>query len=103
MKPCSSRRNSRRRFLAVSAAAASGWALPAWSHAQQPAAEEVDGGPDLVVVNAKIYTQDDRQPRAEALAVIGERLLAVGPTARIKALATKRTRVIDAEGMTLVP
>ena len=35
--------------------------------------------------------------------MLGERLLAVGSTARIKALATKRTQVLDAEGMTLVP
>ena len=64
--------------------------------AQEPAAAEVDGGPDLIVVNAKVYTQEERQPRAEALAVTHGRLLAVGGTERIKALATKRTQVIDA-------
>ena len=93
--------NSRRSFLAQGVALSCGALFPTWTLAQQLA--EVDGGPDYVVVNAKVYTQEDAQPRAEALAVIGERLLAVGSTDRIKALATKRTKVIDAEGMTVVP
>ncbi|HZN34723.1 MAG TPA: amidohydrolase [Pirellulaceae bacterium] len=98
-----SRNRSRRTFLWQGALTAGGVAcLPVLGRAQEPPVE-VDGGPDLVVINAKIYTQEERQPRAEALAVTGDRLLAVGSTERIKALATKRTRVIDAEGMTLVP
>ncbi|MDX1948851.1 MAG: amidohydrolase [Pirellulaceae bacterium] len=63
----------------------------------------VDGGPDLVVLNARGYTSDDRQPKAEALAVLADRILAVGSTERVRALATQRTRILDAEGMTLVP
>ncbi len=96
---------SRRSFLAQSGAlAATGACLPAMSYAQQPlAAPDAEGGPDFVVVNAQVYTLDERQPRAGALAVLHDRLLAVGGTERIKALATKRTRVIDAEGMTIVP
>jgi predicted amidohydrolase YtcJ len=96
---------SRRGFLAQGGAIAAGGLLwPALAGGQQPQqAAEVDGGPDLIVVNARVYTQDERQPRAEALAVSHDRLLAVGSTERIKALATKRTRVIDAEGMTIVP
>lgn len=93
--------HARRSFLAQGAAVAGGLCLPAWTLAQEPAT--IDGGPDQIVVNAKVYTQDEQQPRAEALAVIGERLLAVGSTERIKALATRRTKVIDAEGMTVVP
>ena len=36
--------------------------------------------PDLLVFNAKVYTVDSRNPRAEALAVKGDRFAAVGST-----------------------
>ncbi len=59
--------------------------------------------PDIVVVNAKVYTVDDRAPRAEAFAVRDGRFLAVGSSADIRALAGARTRVMDAGGATVVP
>jgi predicted amidohydrolase YtcJ len=59
--------------------------------------------PDLVVVNAKVYTMDDATPRAEAFAVSGGRFVAVGTTAAIRGLAGKRTQTFDANGMTVVP
>ncbi|WP_395672869.1 amidohydrolase [Phenylobacterium sp.] len=59
--------------------------------------------PDLVVVNAKVYTVDDRTPRAEAFAVRDGRFLAVGSNADIRALAGAQTRVMDAQGATIVP
>jgi hypothetical protein len=40
--------------------------------------------PDLVVVNAKLYTMDARTPRAEAFAVKGDRFIAVGSTADVR-------------------
>jgi len=40
--------------------------------------------PDLVVVNAKVYTMDARTPRAEAFAVKGDRFVAVGSTADVR-------------------
>jgi predicted amidohydrolase YtcJ len=58
---------------------------------------------DLVVTNAKVYTVDSAVPRAEAFAVKGNRFLAVGSTAEIKALAGKSTQTYDAKGMTIVP
>lgn len=60
-------------------------------------------GPDLIVINARVYTVDPRQPEAEAVAVVHDRFAAVGSTEAVRSLATKKTRVIDAEGMTLVP
>ena len=59
--------------------------------------------PDLIVVNAKIYTVDDAQPRAEALAVRGDRFVAVGANADIRAMAGPGTQLIDAHGMTVTP
>jgi predicted amidohydrolase YtcJ len=59
--------------------------------------------PDLVVLNAKVYTMDPALARAEAFAVSGSRIIAVGKSSEIKALATKRTRTLDAKQMTIVP
>lgn len=59
--------------------------------------------PDLVVVNARIYTIDPARPRAEALAVKDGRFIAVGITAAMRGLATGETEIIDALGMTITP
>src|SRR4051812_9366804 len=59
--------------------------------------------PDLVVVNAKVYTMDTARPLAEAFAVSNGRIVAVGESAQVRSLAGRRTRVIDAKGKTVVP
>ena len=59
--------------------------------------------PDLIVVNARVYTVDPAAPRAEAFAVSGGRFTAVGTSADIRALAGKRTQTFDAKQMTIVP
>ena len=67
-------------------------------------AQAVGGeNPDVIVVNAKVYTMDARAPRAEAFAVTSGRFTAVGATADIKGLARKNTQTFDARGMTVVP
>ncbi len=58
---------------------------------------------DLVVVNANVLTIDAATPRAEALAVKDGRFLAVGSSADMRALASARTRVIDAARQTVLP
>src|SRR5918912_1245460 len=58
---------------------------------------------DLVVVNARVRTMDEKQPAAEAVAVYGNRIVAVGSTAEIKKLAGSRTRVVDAGGRLVLP
>ncbi|MDT8429065.1 MAG: amidohydrolase [Pseudomonadales bacterium] len=59
--------------------------------------------PDLIVVNAKVYTVDAGLPRAEAFAVTADKFTAVGSTADIRNLAGTNTQVFDAQGMTVVP
>lgn len=71
--------------------------------AQPAAASSGDLTPDLVVVNATVYTMDPRAPRAEAFAVKDGRFVAVGSSADVRNLATSRTQVFDAKGMTVVP
>src|SRR5436190_19868055 len=67
------------------------------------AAAAADLEPDLIVVNAKVYTVDQAAPRAEAFAVRAGRFLAVGGTDEIKALAGRSTQTFDARQMTVVP
>ncbi|HXV86727.1 MAG TPA: amidohydrolase [Gemmatimonadales bacterium] len=103
---------TRRKFLESGAAVAAAvgmdptasLALRAERQAERTqAAASQDPGPDFVVVNARVYTVDAAQPRAEAFAVKHGRFTAVGSTADIRNLATRGTRVMDAAGMTVVP
>ena len=59
--------------------------------------------PDLVIINASIHTMDAARPTAGAVAVVGNRIAAIGSTAEIRALAGKGTHVIDAAGKTVFP
>ena len=79
--------------------------VPDALQAQTPAPTGAGPGveADLIVVNARVYTVDPQQPRAEAFAVKHGRFIAVGSSADIRNLATARTRVIDAAGMTVTP
>lgn len=58
---------------------------------------------DLIVTNAKVLTMDPARPRAEAVALDGGKIVAVGTRAEVEALATPGTRVIDAKGRMLLP
>jgi predicted amidohydrolase YtcJ len=58
---------------------------------------------DLVIVNANVRTMDSGRPTAEAVAVYGGRVVAVGSSEEIKRLAGKATRVIDARGALVLP
>lgn len=59
--------------------------------------------PGLVLYNAKIHTVDASNPRVEAVAIAGDRFLAVGSNREMDALATPRTKKIDLGGQTVVP
>jgi predicted amidohydrolase YtcJ len=58
---------------------------------------------DLIVTNAQVWTVDREKPRAEAVAVIGERVVAVGSAEEIDAWRGTETRVLDAMGKLLLP
>ena len=58
---------------------------------------------DLILTHARVLTMDPDHPRAEAVAVGGGRILAVGDAAQIAALAGPQTLVIDAGGRSLLP
>jgi predicted amidohydrolase YtcJ len=58
---------------------------------------------DVIIRNARIWTGDTTRPRAEAIAIRGERILYVGTNAGVDAHRTPRTRVIDATGRMVTP
>lgn len=58
---------------------------------------------DLVVVNAVVHTMDPARPAAQALAVAGGRIVAVGDEAAVRALVGPGTEVLDADGAAVVP
>src|SRR5262245_50698876 len=58
---------------------------------------------DLILVHANVRTLDEHQPMAEAIAIIGNRIAAVGTTKQIRALAGPRTRRIDLGGRLVLP
>ncbi|MBL8708240.1 MAG: amidohydrolase [Rhodospirillaceae bacterium] len=59
--------------------------------------------PDLVVINADIRTMDPLQPRAAAVAVSNGRVLALGDSGDIRAMANGGCRVVDAGGRLVLP
>ena len=64
--------------------------------AQQPV-------PTVVLTNGKIVTVDDRFTIAQAAAIQGDRIVAVGSTADIVRMAGPATRTIDLRGRTVIP
>lgn len=58
---------------------------------------------DLVFINGKVYTVNERQPHAEAIAIRGERIVFVGANAAARKYVGKSTRVIDLKGKPVVP
>jgi predicted amidohydrolase YtcJ len=81
-------------FAAVAAAPAAANPSPAMA-AVRPA--------DLVLKTGKIITVDRAFTVSEAIAVAGERILAVGPDAQIAAHVAPWTRIIDLAGRTVIP
>jgi hypothetical protein len=85
-------------------ASASLLALLAACTAAPPAAAPAPETPaDLAVVGARVWTGDPARPEAQAVAVRGERVVAVGTDAEVRRLVGPGTRVIDARGGMVAP
>jgi len=83
-------RVTRAAYIVVAALAAVAGRLPA----QQP---------DLVLTGGRIFTADSARPWAEALAIRGDRIVAVGSSAEVRRLAGSRTRRIALGGRVVIP
>jgi predicted amidohydrolase YtcJ len=58
---------------------------------------------DLVVVNANIHTMNSSQKQASSIAVLGNKIIAVGTDSDTKPMLGPKTRVIDAKGKLVIP
>ena len=58
---------------------------------------------DIIITNAKIFTSDQASPRAEAVAIKGNRIIYVGNNEEAKNYQDKKTHLIDGQGHTLTP
>ena len=68
-----------------------GSAVPVWAQAS------------LILTNARVITLNDQQPVAGAVAITGNRILAVGTTREMMKYKNAKTTVIDVQGKTLIP
>jgi len=57
----------------------------------------------LVVINANVVTLNDKQPRAQAIAIRHGKIVAVGTNEEVNKHAGPATKIIDAKGKTMVP
>jgi len=58
---------------------------------------------DTIFINGNVYTVNDRQPHAEAVAVKAGKIIFVGSNKDAKSYQGKNTRVVDLRGNTVVP
>jgi predicted amidohydrolase YtcJ len=84
--------SANRRFLLLVLLLAARWSMP--SAASQA---------DLILYNGKVFTGRPEQTQAEAIAIRGERILAVGSHRGIQALSGAGTKRIDLGGRLLIP
>jgi hypothetical protein len=58
---------------------------------------------DVAFVNGTVWTVNPSQPKAEAVAVLGDRILAVGSNAEIRKFSGSSTKVVDLKGRLMLP
>jgi len=68
-----------------------------------PESEQSSNSADFIFINGTVFTMDSLRPQAEALAVTGSRIVAVGTEEELSAFINERTQVIDLGGRTLMP
>lgn len=68
-----------------------------------PFVDDDDDAPDLIIINAKVRTVDEKDPEADAVAIKDGRFVAVGSNRKIRQSASRKTRLIDAGGKLVIP
>jgi predicted amidohydrolase YtcJ len=69
----------------------------------EPAPESDAGAPDLILTNARIVTMDASDTVAEAIAITGTTITAIGSAVEVTALAGSNTETIDLDGNSVTP
>jgi predicted amidohydrolase YtcJ len=103
-----SRRALLQSALTIPAVAAFAEGAPASARLSRPAGGQPRSAeplrvPDLAIFDATIITMDERQPRAEALAVKNGRFLAVGSSRDVRAAIARDTPTMSLAGRTILP
>ncbi|WP_285537199.1 amidohydrolase [Brucella sp. NBRC 12950] len=94
---------SRRDFLKFLGAGAAATAFACSTTESAQAQTSSNGVQDIIFKNGTIFTMDQSQPRAEAVAIRDNRILAVGTAEAVQASIRAGARVVDLEGRTLMP
>jgi len=58
---------------------------------------------NLIIQNARVWTVDPSQPEAQAVAILGDRIVAVGSNQQVEVWRGAHTSVVDADGRRLLP
>jgi predicted amidohydrolase YtcJ len=66
-------------------------------------AQQVKDQADTIVIHGRVYTLDSKQPWAQAVAIRGDKIIAVGDDAAIAKFRGASTKVIDAAGQLVLP
>jgi predicted amidohydrolase YtcJ len=61
------------------------------------------GQADLILIHGKVWTENPQQPQAEAVAIWGNRVTAVGSSDAVLKLAGPHTKVVELRGRLVVP
>ena len=68
-----------------------------------PHADNSHLSPTLIIINGRVRTMDPARPTADAVAIYGNRVVAIGSSKEIRTMASPQTRVIDAHGQLVLP
>ncbi len=79
------------------------WIVPIFIATFCMHAQDLRPAADVIITNANVWTVDRNHPRAEAVAILGQRIVAVGTSAQMDSWRGQQTRIIDAAGKLLLP
>jgi predicted amidohydrolase YtcJ len=79
------------------------WLILALGGVSGACAAQTPRTPDLILLDGKVFTSDSTRPWVQALAIRGDRIVAVGTTAEIALLAGPRTRRLPLGGKVVIP
>src|SRR2546428_11668708 len=63
----------------------------------------MSGDADMVLVDGRVFPAAPDRPWAKALAILGDRLLAVGTSAQAERWRGRRSRIVDLRGAVVLP
>jgi predicted amidohydrolase YtcJ len=67
------------------------------------ASSQTNPAADLIIQNARVWTVDPSQPEAQAVAILGDRIVAIGSSQQVGLWRGPDTRLVDADGRRLMP